>query len=147
MSGPLNITVLAKKGGVGKSNVSLLLYEAFRHAGKTVVINDWDTQGTSTKALALVDPRDPREKLPQADIVIWDTPPSLEHTATATAVRNANIALVISSPYLADTWETEEAVQFVRARNPKAVVRVVIHCVPAGGDRTERNGAGSLRSD
>ena len=47
----MNITILAKKGGVGKSTLSLLLYEAFRYAGKTVSIHDWDLQGTSTKAL------------------------------------------------------------------------------------------------
>jgi MinD-like ATPase involved in chromosome partitioning or flagellar assembly len=127
MNSPLNITILAKKGGVGKSNVSILLYEAFRQAGKTVAINDWDAQGTSTKALALIDPQDRDGKRPSPDIVIWDTPPSLDHTATATAVRHAHVALVISSPYPADTWEAEEAVEFVRNRNPKATVRVVIN--------------------
>ena len=47
----MNITLLAKKGGVGKSTVSLLLFEAFRQAGKTVAILDWNAQGTSSKAL------------------------------------------------------------------------------------------------
>ena len=41
--------------GVGKSTLALLLYEAFRQAGKTVLVHDWDSQGTSTKALALFD--------------------------------------------------------------------------------------------
>ena len=41
----MNITLLAKKGGVGKSTVCILLYEAFRQAGKTVSIHDWDAQG------------------------------------------------------------------------------------------------------
>ena len=50
----MNITLLAKKGGVGKSTLALLLYEAFRQAGKTVFVHDWDSQGTSTKALALI---------------------------------------------------------------------------------------------
>jgi cellulose biosynthesis protein BcsQ len=36
----MNITLLAKKGGVGKSTVSVLLYEAFRQAGKSVAIHD-----------------------------------------------------------------------------------------------------------
>ena len=107
--------------------MSLLLYEAFRHAGKTVAINDWDAQGTSTKALELIDPRNPDSKPPRPDIFIWDTPPSLDHTATATAVRHADIALVISSPYPADRWETEEAFQFARDLNPNALVRVVIN--------------------
>lgn len=50
----MNITLLAKKGGVGKSTISILLYEAFRQAGKTVSIHDWDAQGTSSKALELI---------------------------------------------------------------------------------------------
>ena len=42
----MNITLLAKKGGVGKGTLSILLYEAFRVAGKSVSIKDWDAQGT-----------------------------------------------------------------------------------------------------
>lgn len=124
----MNITILAKKGGVGKSTLSLLLYEAFRHAGKTVSIHDWDLQGTSTKALELIDgPKAERDR--HAAIVIWDTPPSLDHTATATAVRNADIVLVVTSPAPADIWEAEDAVRFVGTRNSKAVVRVVFNKV------------------
>ena len=47
------ITLLAKKGGVGKSTVCLLLHEAFKKAGKSVAIQDWDAQGTSSRALSL----------------------------------------------------------------------------------------------
>jgi len=126
MSTPMNIAIVAKKGGVGKSNVSILLYEALRHAGKTVSINDFDAQGTSTKALTLLHAQKPPSS-GKSEIIIWDTPPNFEHPASATAVRNADIALVITSPYPADTWEAEEAVQFVRDRNPKAVIRVVFN--------------------
>ena len=124
----MNITILAKKGGVGKSTVTLMLYEAFRHAGRTVAIHDWDLQGTSTKALELINGRKP-ELDRKAAIVIWDTPPSLDHTATATAVRNADIVLVVTSPAPADIWEAEDAVQFVQTRNAKAAVRVVFNKV------------------
>jgi MinD-like ATPase involved in chromosome partitioning or flagellar assembly len=124
----MNLTILSKKGGVGKSTLSLLLYEAFRHAGKTVSIHDWDLQGTSTKALELINSRKP-ELDRQAGIVIWDTPPNLDHTATATAVRNAHIVLVVTSTAPADMWEAEDAVEFVRTRNAKAAVRVVFNKV------------------
>ena len=124
----MNITLLAKKGGVGKSTVSLLLYEAFRQAGKTVILHDWDAQGTSTKALDLINGGKPNIT-GTADIVIYDTPPSLEHTATATAVRGADIALVVATPAPADIWEAEEAVRFVQGRNPRAAVRVVFNKV------------------
>jgi chromosome partitioning protein len=124
----MNITLLAKKGGVGKSTVSILLYEAFRQAGKSVTIRDWDAQGTSSKALELI--LGPGASQPaKADIVIFDTPPSLEHNATATAVRNADIVLVVTSPSPADIWEADDAVRFVQAKNGNAAVRVIFNKV------------------
>jgi chromosome partitioning protein len=124
----MNITLVAKKGGVGKSTVSLLLYETFRHAGKTVIIRDWDGQGTSSKALELIH-GSRLEIIGDPEIVIYDTPPNLEHNATATAVRSADIVLVVATPAPADVWEAEEAVQFVQSRNGNAAVRVVFNKV------------------
>jgi chromosome partitioning protein len=125
----MNITLLAKKGGVGKSTLSLLLYEAFRQAGKTVSIQDWDAQGTSSKALELILGAEPPARPKDAEILIYDTPPNLEHTATATAVRDADIVLVVTSPSPADIWEADEAVRFVKAKNPLAKVRVIFNKV------------------
>src|ERR1041385_837860 len=82
-----------KKRRRGQITVSILLHEAFRHAGKSVSILDWDAQATSNKALDLIVGKE-REKANASDIVIYDTPPNLEHTATATAVRSADIVLV-----------------------------------------------------
>jgi MinD-like ATPase involved in chromosome partitioning or flagellar assembly len=122
------ITLLAKKGGVGKSTASLLLHEAFRKAGKSVAVQDWDNQGTSNKALDLIGGQrvQPNESY---EIQIFDTPPSLEHAATAAAVRSADIAVVVTSPSPADLWEAREAVEFVRAKNPNATVRVLFNKV------------------
>jgi len=125
----MNITLLAKKGGVGKSTLSILLYEAFRQAGKTVSLRDWDAQGTSSKSLELIYGPDVRKQSAKTDIVIYDTPPSLEHTATATAVRNANIVLVVTSPSPADIWEADDAVRFVQSKNSDALVRVIFNKV------------------
>ena len=125
----MNITLLAKKGGVGKSTVSVLLYEAFRQAGKSVSIHDWDAQGTSSKAMELIHASNPQVKEEQASIVIYDTPPSLEHTATATAVRSADIVLIVTSPSPADIWEADDAVRFAKSKNSKAAVRVVFNKV------------------
>jgi chromosome partitioning protein len=122
----MNITFLAKKGGVGKTTVSLLFYEALRQAGKSVSLHDWDAQGTLSKAFAFIDGQKPDVNR-KADFVIYDTPPSLEHTATATAVRNADLVLVIASPSPADIWEAQEAVRFVQSRNAKATVRVLFN--------------------
>ena len=125
----MNITLLAKKGGVGKSTLSILLYEAFRHAGKSVSLRDWDAQGTSSKALELIWGEAASERPAKPDIVIFDTPPSLEHTATATAVRTANIVLVVTSPSPADIWEADDAVRFVQSKNSRALVRVIFNKV------------------
>jgi MinD-like ATPase involved in chromosome partitioning or flagellar assembly len=124
----MTITLLAKKGGVGKSTVSILLHEAFKKAGKSVAIQDWDAQGTSNKALGYIDGK--RADTAEAyDVLIFDTPPNLEHPATAAAVRSANVALVITSPSPADIWEAEEAVKFVQSKGPQATVRVLFNKV------------------
>jgi chromosome partitioning protein len=124
----MHIALLAKKGGVGKSTLSLLLYEAFRQAGKTVSIHDWDTQGTSTKSVELIEGgRDSLNR--QAEIVIYDTPPSLTHTATAAAVRAADTVLVLSSPSPADIWEADDAIRFAREKNHQATIRLVFNKV------------------
>lgn len=127
-SSKMVITLLAKKGGVGKSTVCLLLHEAFKKAGKSVAIQDWDSQGTSNKALDLISGQKAENDVTY-DILLYDTPPNLDHPATAAAVRSADIALVVTSPSPADVWEAEEAVRFVQSRNKQAVVRVVFNKV------------------
>lgn len=125
----MNIALLAKKGGVGKSTLSILLYEAFTHAGKTVLVRDWDAQGTSTKALSQITMNGTMSQTSRADVTIYDTPPNLDHTATATAVRSADTVLVVTSPSPADIWEADDAIQFVQNRNRKASVRLVFNKV------------------
>lgn len=83
----MTITLLAKKGGVGKSTVRVLLHEAFKKAGKSVAIQDWDAQGTSNKALAFLD-GSRAEHGRTYDVLLIDTPPNLEHPATDAAVRS-----------------------------------------------------------
>ena len=129
MRDSMRIALVAKKGGVGKSTLSLLLYAALRHAGRTVSLIDWDVQGTSTKALAVLGQTAVADG---AEIVIYDTPPNLEHAAMATAIRNADLCLVVTSPAPADVWEAEEAVAFAKSRNPRAVVRLVFNKVRRG---------------
>ena len=125
----MTIALVAKKGGVGKSTLAILLHEAFTHAGKTVSVRDWDAQGTSSKALSHFRGADVASRNGHSDVVIFDTPPNLEHTATATAVRSADIVLVVTSPSPADIWEADDAVQFVQNRNKKASVRLVFNKV------------------
>jgi len=116
--------MLAKKGGVGKSTLALLLHEAFRQAGKSVAIRDWDAQGTSTKALRLIGGQQAMLE-GTYEVLLYDTPPNLEHVATGYAVQNTDIALVVTSPSPADIWEADEALRFVQANNPHAVARLI----------------------
>jgi chromosome partitioning protein len=106
----------------------VLLHEAFKKAGKTVAIQDWDAQGTSNKALAFMNGQR-AEPDASYDILLIDTPPNLEHPATAAAVRSADIAVVVTSPAPADLWEAQEAVEYVRSKAPQASVRVLFNKV------------------
>lgn len=119
------IAAFARKGGVGKSTVCILLSEALRQAGQTALIKDWDAQGTSTKAQGSIGV----EKITSASVIIYDTPPNLEHVATISAVRDADIVLVVTSPSPADIWEANDAVNFAKEKNPKAKVRVMFNKV------------------
>jgi MinD-like ATPase involved in chromosome partitioning or flagellar assembly len=127
----MRLVLLAKKGGVGKSTLALLLHEALRQAGKVVAIRDWDAQGTSNKALRLLG-TEPAVLDATYDVLLYDTPPSLEHVATGYAVQQSDVAVVVTSPSPADIWEAEEAVQFVRAHNRDAEVRLVFNKVRKG---------------
>ena len=127
----MRITLLAKKGGVGKSTLALLLHEAFRQAGKSVAIRDWDAQGTSNKALRLIGGQ-PAVLDTTYDILLYDTPPNLEHIATGYAVQHTDMALVVTSPAPADIWEADEAIRFVQTKNHRAMVRLVFNKVRRG---------------
>ena len=111
------ITLMAKKGGVGKSTVSLLLHEGLKEAGKSVAIRDWDAQGTSNKALDLIGGNKALDSKGY-DVLIYDTPPSLDHTATRTAIQAADLVIVVMTPSTFDVWEAEEAGRFVRSQRP-----------------------------
>jgi len=125
------ITLLANKGGVGKSTLSLLLYEALRKAGKSVAVRDWDIQGTSNRALKLIH-GEQANLTTKYDVVIYDTPPRLDHSTTMDAVRNADIVLVVTSPSPADIWEAEAAIKYARTKNKKTTVRLVFNKVRKG---------------
>jgi MinD-like ATPase involved in chromosome partitioning or flagellar assembly len=127
----MTIALLAKKGGVGKSTLTILLHEAFRQAGKSVAIRDWDAQGTSNKALDLIEGQKAHAET-RYEMLIYDTPPSLVHQATRAAVQHADIALVVTTPSPADLWEAEDAVRFVQTTNPDTIVRVVFNKVRKG---------------
>ena len=122
------ITLMAKKGGVGKSTISLLLHEGLKEAGKSVAVRDWDAQGTSNKALELMSGQKAADAA-SYDVLIYDTPPSLDHTATSTAIRSSDLVIVVTTPSPFDIWEAEEAGQFVRKLRPDVPIYALFNKV------------------
>jgi chromosome partitioning protein len=93
----MQIAVIAKKGGVGKTTLCILLHEAIRQTGQRVAVRDFDAQGSATKALKRFGgtAEVPGEKY---DVLLIDSPPSLTMSATAAAVSAAQIILIPTSP-------------------------------------------------
>lgn len=127
----MKIALIAKKGGVGKTTLCILLHEAIKQTGQSVAVRDYDAQGSSSKSLARIDGN---RETPGADlnVLLIDTPPSLTLAATAAAVLEAEIILIPTSPSPLDIWEAEEAARFAEQKNPKAAVRIVINRTKTG---------------
>lgn len=127
----MKIALIAKKGGVGKTTLCVLLHEAIKQTGQTVAVRDYDAQGSASKALARIDGT---KELPGSkfDVLLIDTPPSLTLPATAAAVLDAEIILIPTSPSPLDIWEADEAARFAQEKNPKAAIRIVINRTKTG---------------
>ena len=84
----MQIALVQKKGGSGKTTLCILLHETIRQTGQRVAVRDYDAQGSATKALSRFGgtAEVPGEKY---DVLLIDTPPSLTMTATAAAVSAA----------------------------------------------------------
>jgi len=127
----MQISVCAKKGGVGKTTVSLLLYYALADAGKDVALSDWDPQGTATQSLSRNEGRlwKPGET---PELLIVDTAPYLQNPHTIQTLRASDTVLIVTTPSPADLWEAGEAVAFAREINPTAKIRLVLNKVRSG---------------
>jgi chromosome partitioning protein len=122
----MKIALIAKKGGVGKTTLCILLHEAIKQTGQTVAVRDYDAQGSASKALEKISGT--RETPGTAShVLLIDTPPSLTLPATAAAVIDAQVILIPTSPSPLDMWEAEEAAAFAKAKNPKAAIRIVLN--------------------
>lgn len=129
--GRMVIAIVAKKGGVGKSLISLLLYQSLKQVGRAVELHDWDAQGTATKSRDMTEANQKREpSVESAEVVIYDTPPNLTHTATDVAIRSADLVLVVATPSPVDVWEAQDAANLaLKSIHKKAKVRVLFNKV------------------
>lgn len=132
----MKIALIAKKGGVGKTTLCLLLHEAIRQTGQTVAVRDYDAQGSASKALARFGGT---KETPGGsyNVILIDTPPSLTLAATAAAVSDADIVLIPTSPSPVDIWEADEAARFARSKNERAIIRIVLNRTRSGTLLTE----------
>lgn len=127
----MKIALIAKKGGVGKTTLCLLLHEALRQTGQTVAVRDYDAQGSASKALSHMGGT--RETPGQTyQHLLIDTPPSLTLPATAAAASAAGVILIPTSPSPVDIWEADEAARFAVGKNPNAIVRIVLNRTRTG---------------
>lgn len=91
----MHIVFCGPKGGAGKSTAALLLAAALARAGHSVAVTDIDPNGTATRSAE-------RLSVPLAtastkpSVLISDTPPSLAHDATRTAIRSADVAILVT---------------------------------------------------
>jgi chromosome partitioning protein len=126
----MKIAVVAKKGGVGKTTLCLLLHEAIRQTGQSVAVRDYDAQGSATKALQQFGGTRAQTGK-EYDFLLIDTPPALD-APTAAAVAEADIVLIPTSPAPMDVWEAGDTAAYAQRKNGRALIRLVLNRVRAG---------------
>ena len=117
----MTITLCNQKGGAGKTTLTMLLAMAFSSVGKTVGIIDLDPQATATRWIDQIDDSSitPYNSDDEFDIIIRDTPPMLDARLTR-ALKDSDLAIVVTSPSPADLWSTQETHTFIKTNAPKA---------------------------
>ncbi|AHF95028.1 hypothetical protein OPIT5_00395 (plasmid) [Opitutaceae bacterium TAV5] len=133
----MNIALISKKGGPGKTTLSILLNEALLQTNQSVSIRDYDEQGSASKVLRILCQNNDTQNIPleslgsRGAIRIFDTPPDLTSAATRAAALESDVILIPTSPDPLDMQEVEEAYKFATRTNPNAVVRIVLNKVRA----------------
>ena len=103
------ISFINGKGGAGKTTTAILVAMALREAGHAAAIRDLDPQQTATRWLS-----DNLELLDQtAPIQLLDTPPRLESSAVANAVRDADTVIVVSRPSPCDLFTSQDTAALI----------------------------------
>ena len=141
------ICVLSRKGGSGKTTISVNLGLAAMQSGLRVVVADLDPMHSATEVL-----RDRPEasslliettarKLPLlraacaekgCDLLIMDTPPTPE-ADVALAVHAADLCLAVARPTRLDIAAVKQTIELLRSHRTRALV-VLNQCPPARGN-------------
>lgn len=153
------VSVIAQKGGTGKTTLALSLAVAAHLAGRTVAIVDLDPQATATNwhdrrgehAPFVISAQPARlSRVLQtandegADLVVIDTPPRAEQAALS-AARAATLVLIPCRPAVFDLDTVSTTLDLLKLSGPTLPVAAVLNGVPAIGD--ERTQAATILRD
>jgi chromosome partitioning protein len=142
------ISVLAQKGGAGKTTLTLhWAVEVQSQTGKTVAVIDTDPQRTAVKWYQRRAQETPEvlqsepEQLPKAlefcrnraiDYVFVDTMPRVERWPSVEAARVADLVVIPCGPTVPDIESVADSVEIVKRTKTKAVM-VLNNGVPGSG--------------
>jgi len=140
------IAVLSRKGGSGKTTVSVSLAVAAQQAGLKTVLADVDPMRSAAVVLAkredaaslLLETSAAKLRAVQAacrrqgcDLLIVDTPPAPE-ADVASAVEMADLCLAIARPSALDVAAVAETIRLVRRHGGRGLI-VLNQCPPSRG--------------
>ena len=117
----MKITICNGKGGVGKTTVTVLLAAALHRRGISVSIDDRDPQGSATQFATGIG-------LPlgsDAEVVLIDTAPNLEHPGNIDAYRDADKVVLVTTPFpvdLATSIRSAHRIVEIRGNGKKCAV-------------------------
>ena len=153
------ISIVAQKGGAGKTTLSVGLACAATAVGLSAVVVDLDPQATAASwgdrrhadapvVLSVQPSRLPRileaASAQNVDLAVIDSAPRAEQSAIA-AVKAADLVLLPTRPSVYDLETVLTTVELVRAVRPDVPLRCVLNAVPARGPREAQ--ARALLSD
>jgi chromosome partitioning protein len=145
------ISILAQKGGSGKTTLATSLAVAAQTAGKSVAIIDLDPQATACKwgdrrnadpVIISIQPARLSNALATAkdngaDIVIIDTPPRAADAALA-AAQAADLILIPCRPTINDLETIPTTKSLIGGAGASAPIAVVLNAVPPQGQQREQ---------